>query len=843
MSCKFTFHLLLQLLLFVTVYGQIEWTEFSIEENTVAHAEGGGDLDGDGDFDVIFVVSPSVSLSPWIGWYENINGDGTVWVQHLTCDFPNYYSVHLEDVLDLESDGDLDLLVRLYNGQDMNSICSIRNDGNGPVSSQTVFRYFSLYSTSHDLDNDGDLDLLVSDFGDLHWLINDGNGNEWEAVFTGQYGYDCTAIDVDIDGDVDFFSTAYPDGIRFHQYLDTVNHEWNSIDLSLIGVNPTAVDLYNDNSTYVYMIEDGFIVSYNLVSTDPLEYEVIQTGIECSNYKLVDIDVDGFKDLVCFHVGVIEIYTNPGQPSLEWERELVEIPSEYCLLDDIDNDGDVDAIVNITNDNGNDNNIIWLSNTDTDVSLQPMVADTTHPCFVNVIFQALSQFGKGVTGLGSLSNFFIRENDAEISALESMPTLGQMEDIPYLQRTVLMLDNSFSVGTHLEDVKAAAVSAIRERFTKQQISVWTFSEDVVEIHPFSEDTTSLIEAVNGVTVGSPSTDLYGAVVQGCAELVDSVSTQGILQSSMLLVTDGEDTQGSTSFSEATDAVTGRRVYAVGVGDGVDHDVLEQIGTAGYSNAEFSTLEMFFASIQDDITDFANSFYWLTYLSPSRNNSNCELEIDLLQYSGDNMFVVGFSSSGFSSVDPGVYVNRSYVDMLGIDEYVVDGVGTSNFLAETLFGLEDPQYEWTLVPEGYYHIVNISGPGNSIAEVAPIEGGGVNATLTVVDTENGFSKVVQLIPNNSDVVDVVNPVRFGVTSAFPNPFNQIIKIDYVIPDMSMVNLSVYNISGQIVLSEITTHQPAGEYSKSLVFEDLSSGVYLVCLSDGRQSDVKKVLLVK
>ena len=130
--------------------GAIDSTTF-IEDVVV------GDLDGDGDLDAVFV---GYSYGDSKQYVLTNNGDGTFTSVSYGQAGARSYDANLGD---LDADGDLDVLVVNYYGQDEVWL----NNGDGTF----VTSFFSDASNSHstaalgDLDGDGDLDALISSFG------------------------------------------------------------------------------------------------------------------------------------------------------------------------------------------------------------------------------------------------------------------------------------------------------------------------------------------------------------------------------------------------------------------------------------------------------------------------------------------------------------------------------------------------------------------------------------------------------------------------------------------------------------------------------------------------------
>jgi len=170
------------------------------------------DIDGDGDADVLGAGGEIDEIS----WWENTNGVGSSWVKHtIDSDFDGARSVYSGDI---DGDGDADVLGAAMEGDEIawweNADAaatlwikhSIISNFDGAVSVHTS-----------DIDGDGDLDVLGAAFdaGVIAWWENlDSSGESWS-----QHNVDtefdlATSVcseDIDGDGNPDILGTSCVD--------------------------------------------------------------------------------------------------------------------------------------------------------------------------------------------------------------------------------------------------------------------------------------------------------------------------------------------------------------------------------------------------------------------------------------------------------------------------------------------------------------------------------------------------------------------------------------------------------------------------------------------------------
>ena len=97
--------------------------------------------------------------------------------------------------------------------------------------------------------------------------------------------------------------------------------------------------------------------------------------------------------------------------------------------------------------------------------------------------------------------------------------------------------------------------------------------------------------------------------------------------------------------------------------------------------------------------------------------------------------------------------------------------------------------------------------------------------------------------NRELSDNVQPVEFGLSDAYPNPFNPVTSFSYTVLEDGMVNISVYDVNGRIVAELVNNYQSVGSYPVSWDAQELSSGVYMLSMIAGEYSSIQKIMLIK
>ncbi len=88
-----------------------------------------------------------------------------------------------------------------------------------------------------------------------------------------------------------------------------------------------------------------------------------------------------------------------------------------------------------------------------------------------------------------------------------------------------------------------------------------------------------------------------------------------------------------------------------------------------------------------------------------------------------------------------------------------------------------------------------------------------------------------------------PAEFTLFQNYPNPFNPVTTINFNLPESSLVNLSIYDITGKKVAEVFNRRLLAGQHSEVWNGAGYSSGVYFYVLTTDKYRSARKMILLK
>ncbi|MBK9192740.1 MAG: VCBS repeat-containing protein [Crocinitomicaceae bacterium] len=327
-----------------------------------------GDLDNDGDLDVI---SASFQDNK-IAWYENL-GNTIFGPQQIISTLA--VGAEAVRVVDLDGDGDLDLVSASSTD---NKIAFYVNSGTGSFGPQqvitTLANGISYEMNVHvlDLDNDGDLDILSASYSDdkIAWYENLG-GNTFgpqQILSAVADGAQCVlTADLDGDSDPDIISASSDDGkIAWHENLG--GGLFSGQQIIIVSANVQSIypcDMNNDGIVDLISITiaTGISVHENTGNANFVAPNLITHKTQSARAVITaDLDGDGDGDIVT---------ASSGDDKIAWvenlgggkygDQKVISTTVNIALTvhaSDLDGDGDLDIL---TASNG-DNLILWFEN-------------------------------------------------------------------------------------------------------------------------------------------------------------------------------------------------------------------------------------------------------------------------------------------------------------------------------------------------------------------------------------------------------------------------------------------------------------------------------------------------
>lgn len=352
----------------------------------------GGDVDGDGDLDLILQggVIVEQSSNTWVGradvWFNR--GDGAFEsVRAFETGTGNFFQPHLAD---LDGDGDLDLVGTNYMEGE---VLTFLNQGEGRFVEGPRFgsgfgqEYISPWVG--DLDGDGASDIAMSVAettvgvgGTLRILMNGKDGTFIESdthSVAGTPGY-IVGGDLDGDGDVDLLVNSINTGLFrspgsgiapdvVFVFLNNGDGTFISGAAYPVGTPPSRAagvgDFDDDGDLDLATVntnEDRVMVLLNEGDGRFVPGSAVDVGHQPSDLLTMDFDSDGTADLTVSHQGDVNVWLLCGRGDGTFQKEGVYAVTGSAWRmygGDMDGDGDLDLAVSDVSGS----NVVTLVNT------------------------------------------------------------------------------------------------------------------------------------------------------------------------------------------------------------------------------------------------------------------------------------------------------------------------------------------------------------------------------------------------------------------------------------------------------------------------------------------------
>ena len=316
------------------------------------------DIDGDGALDIL----GGTNTYDEVVWWENVNGIGSSWQEHLVSDQCNELrSVYSDDI---NGDGFMDILGASYGENELTWWENV--DGSGITwQEHIVVSDFSgaRFVYAKDVDGDGDVDVfgVASSETELSWWENaDGSGTVWikHVVASSLYGVAVYVEDINGDSFMDIVGVEVgPKKFTWWENVDGTATSWIEHPLpESFSNSPSSVHAKDING-------DGFmdiIGSDCAIGNDVFWWENLNglgtlwtkhhVDDDFSGAKFIraaDVDSDGYVDIFGAANGdaQISLWRNIDGSGTEWVKRCIDdafnMAGSVCS-GDINGDGYLD---------------------------------------------------------------------------------------------------------------------------------------------------------------------------------------------------------------------------------------------------------------------------------------------------------------------------------------------------------------------------------------------------------------------------------------------------------------------------------------------------------------------
>lgn len=383
--------------------------------------------------------------------------------------------------------------------------------------------------------------------------------------------------------------------------------------------------------------------------------------------------------------GSLETFTNNGPYTAETRITL----DESYTIDIIESSQGLNCTIENNTGTATDNligvNLVCDATEFTAYNLNALAFQEESPSVLTFAFHLVDRYtGTAVDSITkeNLTSYLnVLENDSTISPRESFLEVDKLSNYDAEYHTVFVIDISSSLfSEELLAIKNAIKNIIIDEnggsklLPNQAITVLTFHSQIDTVIENSQDPVAISNAVDAITIGGNSTDLFGGLKAGLEVWENEISLDLLSYGSLILFTDGDHNIDNAQPSSVVSATEGKDIYFIAIGEEADTETLKEFTTSDniFELDDFDQVGMALQSTFDKIKTFEDGLYVMSYATPKRSGSHdltitaiddypCSMAVTENEQAQINangkldncvdQFTSSFNATGFTDIEP------------------------------------------------------------------------------------------------------------------------------------------------------------------------------------------------
>ena len=205
-------------------------------------------------------------------------------------------------------------------------------------------------------------------------------------------------------------------------------------------------------------------------------------------------------------------------------------------------------------------------------------------------------------------------------------------------------------------------------------------------------------------------------------------------------------------------------------------------------------------------------------------SSTEFELGTVDQNNGTIEILITTSSDFM----GFQLDVNGVELTGGSGGIAEQYGFDVYASgNTALGFS---LDGNVIPSGSTGILTIlDGTVNNDVCLPFVQNVGPEDDTPILSDANGNAlDNLSIGSGNCDALSIDNNITFSLLETYPNPFNPELNIDIIIEKSGILNVSIYNLNGQIIENIYNDYAQANQmYNlKWNASSNLSSGIYIV-----------------